>query len=232
MSLILSLETSTSVCSVALHKNGELQGNTTIFGEKTHSHLITVLIENLIKNCGFQLSDLNAIAVGKGPGSYTGLRIGVSTAKGLCFALEKPLIGVNTLEAMAKQVIDYYPDKDAYFCPMIDARRMEVYCGIWDEKMNLIAPTSALILDETSFSEFLDKKDVIFFGNGAEKLKKLLPHQPNARFIDNIHPAATSVGLLASPIFEEKQFEDVAYFEPFYLKDFIGNMLSASEKAK
>ncbi|MBC8109584.1 MAG: tRNA (adenosine(37)-N6)-threonylcarbamoyltransferase complex dimerization subunit type 1 TsaB [Verrucomicrobia bacterium] len=223
-SLILSIETSTPVCSVALHQNGQLLGISEIISQKNHSSLITVLIENLVKNCGFTLADLSAVAVAKGPGSYTGLRIGVSTAKGLCFALKKPLVAVNTLEAMTLQVIDYQPEYGYLFCPMLDARRMEVFCAVFESDLETVLPTSAVIIDENAFAEQLADYQVLFFGNGAEKCRQYAGDWQRATFLNNIHPSAKQVGILATRRFEKQQFEDLAYFEPFYLKEFVGNL--------
>lgn len=219
MAIILSIETSTKVCSVALHKENKLMASKELFLEKSHSGLLSVLINDLLEHCGLTAQDLEAVAVSKGPGSYTGLRIGVSTAKGLCYALDIPLIAVNTLEAMAFGINRFNVGK-ALLCPMIDARRMEVYCLIADPGMNLIETTHAKVLDSTSFSDFLDKQDVLFFGDGAAKCKELLGIYPTAHFLEGVTPSAVNVGFLALDKHEKKDFEDVAYFEPFYLKDF------------
>ena len=221
MSLILSIETSTKVCSVALHQEGKLLAISELYTEKSHSGMLTTLCENVVKNAGFSLKYLDAMAVAKGPGSYTGLRIGVSTAKGFCFALDKPLISINTLEAMAFQVKDFY-DETYLLCPMIDARRMEVYCQIFDNLMNVISETEAKIIDELSFSELLNKQKIVFFGDGSAKCKAEIKHK-NAVFLNTaIHPSARTVGFLATNSFEKSLFENVVTFEPFYLKDFVG----------
>ena len=226
MSLILSIDTSTKVCSVALHQHGKLLAISELYTEKSHSGMLTTLCENVVKNSGFSLNQLDALAVAKGPGSYTGLRIGVSTAKGFCFALDKPLIAVNTLEAMAYQVKGFY-DEAHLLCPMIDARRMEVYCQILDNQMNIIAETEAKIIDELSFSEILTKHKLIFFGDGAAKCQAKISHE-NAIFLHTeIHPSAKTVGLLATNSFEKSLFENVVTFEPFYLKDFVGTQKKA-----
>jgi tRNA threonylcarbamoyladenosine biosynthesis protein TsaB len=221
MSLILSIDTSTKVCSVALHQDGKLLAISELYTEKSHSGMLTTLCENVVKYAGFSLNKLDAFAVAKGPGSYTGLRIGVSTAKGFCFALDKPLIAVNTLEAMAVQVKDFY-DETHLLCPMIDARRMEVYCQVIDNQMNTILETEAKIIDELSFSELLNQKRIVFFGDGAAKCQAEITHK-NAVFLNTeIHPSAKTVGLLATKSFEKSLFENVVTFEPFYLKDFVG----------
>ena len=222
MSLILSLDTSTTVCSVALHRDGAVLACFELFTEKSSSGMLTTLIRNVVHQSGHQLSELDAVAVAKGPGSYTGLRIGVSTAKGLCFALDKPLLAINTLEAMAWQVNGFYPASYA-LCPLLDARRMEVYCAVYDSEGRERMPTSAQIIDGQSFADLLAQQPVVFFGNGAAKCRAVLAHQPNAVFPEQlIHPSARTVGQLAALAYREGRFESVADFEPYYLKDFVG----------
>ncbi len=220
MPLILSIETSTTVCSVALHQGTTLLASSEILIEKSHSKYITVLIEKLFSQSGKNMTDLAAVAVSKGPGSYTGLRIGVSTAKGICYALEKPLIAIDTLKSMAYNV-NLSNVQKALLCPMIDARRMEVYCALYDNELNCKEEVSAKIVDENSFKEILSKHPILFFGDGAQKCKNLFGNNKNAIFIEKIYPSAVSIGELAWKAFAEKNFEDVAYFEPFYLKDFM-----------
>ncbi|MCE7994609.1 MAG: tRNA (adenosine(37)-N6)-threonylcarbamoyltransferase complex dimerization subunit type 1 TsaB [Roseivirga sp.] len=219
MSLILSIETSTNVCSVALTKDGSTLATQKLYLEKSHSTLLTVVIQSLLDHTEVHKEDLSAIAVSKGPGSYTGLRIGVSTAKGLCYALDKPLVAVNTLKAMAQE-LSQYNSKGMLLCPMLDARRMEVYTALFDADLNEIEPTKALILDESSFLETLAENNVLFFGNGSDKLKSLVGENANAHFVENITPSASAVGVLAARALGEGRAVDVAYFEPFYLKDF------------
>jgi tRNA threonylcarbamoyladenosine biosynthesis protein TsaB len=220
MALIVSIETSTTACSVALHQEGKLISEMGLFLEKSHSNYLTLMIEKTVEYAGYSLNEIDAFAVSKGPGSYTGLRIGVSTAKGLCFALDKPLIAINTLEAMALQISPFFDEKHL-FCSLIDARRMEVYCAIFNKKMETISPTQAKIIDETSFKEELSKNKIVFLGNGAEKCKEVIKSE-NIIYLDNIHPNAKEIGFLAIEKHKNKQWEDVAYFEPFYLKDFVG----------
>ncbi|MCU0354396.1 MAG: tRNA (adenosine(37)-N6)-threonylcarbamoyltransferase complex dimerization subunit type 1 TsaB [Cytophagales bacterium] len=222
MSLILSIETSTKVCSVALHQAGLPVAATHFYIEKATAKLVTVAIEEIMANSGHRLADLDAIAVAKGPGSYTGLRIGTATAKGLCFALQKPLVAIGTLEAMAAGVRRFYVGRSHLFCPMIDARRMEVYCALFDDELNLASPVEAKVLDENSFSDFLVDNHVVFFGDGAAKFRpKLLP-SPRVSFIDGVWPSALQVGERAYPLFTKAVFEDVETFEPYYLKEFVG----------
>jgi tRNA threonylcarbamoyladenosine biosynthesis protein TsaB len=225
-SLILSIETSTSVGSVALHKDGVLVTAYELHAEKSHSGALTPMVEQVFKYTGYTMQELDAIAISKGPGSYTGLRIGTSTAKGLCFALDKPLIAINTLEAMAAQVARINPGK-ALFCPMLDARRMEVFCLLARANGQVLEETHPLIVEEGAFAGYLKENEILFFGNGAAKCKPLFASQANALFIDGIYPVASEIGYLASKAFNKGAFEDVAYFEPFYLKDFQGPKLKA-----
>ena len=218
--MILSLDTSTTVCSVALHTlDGALLGSYELFTERTASSRLTVLVQDVVAHTGHTLSDVSAIAVAKGPGSYTGLRIGVSTAKGLCMALDKPLIGINTLVAMTEQVRSFY-ESDTLFCPMIDARRMEVYCAVYGQDGSEIQPTSATILDEASFADLLEANRVIFFGDGADKARPVLT-RATAHFLDvQVRPSARTVGTLAVKAYAAGAFDDLVTFEPYYLKEF------------
>ncbi|GAB2578804.1 tRNA (adenosine(37)-N6)-threonylcarbamoyltransferase complex dimerization subunit type 1 TsaB [Spirosoma areae] len=221
MPLILSLDTSTAACSVALHQDDALLGSYELFTERTSAAMLTTLIDNVVRQTGHELSQLDAVAVAKGPGSYTGLRIGVSTAKGLCFAIDKPLLAVNTLTAMTEQIRAYFP-MGYILCPMIDARRMEVYCALYTPDGHEVQPTSAQIINENSFSEWLTKGPVVFFGDGAAKCRALLCEHPNAIFPDiPVVPSARTVGKLATLAFAKNQVENLAQFEPFYLKDFM-----------
>lgn len=221
MPLILSLDTSTTTCSVALHQDGTLLGCYELFTERTSAAMLTTLIDNVVRHTNHELKQLDAIAVAKGPGSYTGLRIGVSTAKGLCFALDKPLLAINTLRAMTEQIRKFYP-ADHVLCPMIDARRMEVYCAFYATDGGELQSTSAEIIDERSFAEWLVRGPVVFFGDGAAKCRAALGEHANAVFPQQaVTPSARTVGALAMPAFAEAQFENVATFEPFYLKEFM-----------
>lgn len=224
MALILNIETSTKVCSVALGKDGKLIALKESRDENySHSENLTTYIQDVFSQVKSEFKELDAIAVSKGPGSYTGLRIGVSTAKGLCYALDKPLIGIETLKAMAQSHISHLTSHISHlFCPMLDARRMEVYCAVYDLSLNELKKTTAEIIDENSFSDLLEKNSIYFFGDGAEKCKKLLSNNPNAKFIENIFPSAKNMIHFSEEAFKKKKFEDMAYFEPFYLKDFVG----------
>lgn len=221
MALILNLETATTVCSVALAKDNQLLVLKEVNGDYTHAENLTSFVEQATQEAGFSLTDVDAVSVSKGPGSYTGLRIGVSTAKGLCYALDKPLIALNTLEHSAYGCAIKTGEADALFCPMIDARRMEVYCAVYDKLNKVIRSTAAEIIDEHSFHELLKKHRIYFFGDGAEKCKSVLAKHSNAVFIDHLYPSASNMITLSEKSFNAKEFEDIAYFEPFYLKDFV-----------
>ncbi|WP_072401009.1 tRNA (adenosine(37)-N6)-threonylcarbamoyltransferase complex dimerization subunit type 1 TsaB [Flaviramulus basaltis] len=217
MALILNIETATTNCSVSLSKDGK----TLILKEdndKSYSHAerLHVYIGAILNEANVSSKDLDAISVSKGPGSYTGLRIGVSAAKGLCFALDKPLISIATLEALARQV----EANEGVIVTMLDARRMEVYSAIYDSDYNQLRETQAQILDESAFAEYLEKGKVYFIGNGVEKTKSLISH-PNAIFIEDKLPSANEMSLLAYNKYKKSDTEDVAYFEPYYLKDFV-----------
>jgi tRNA threonylcarbamoyladenosine biosynthesis protein TsaB len=225
MSLILGIETATKMCSVAITKDGVLLSIREQSGDYSHSEKLNQFIAEVCEEAKVKLEELDAVAVSKGPGSYTGLRIGVSAAKGLCYGLDKPLIAVDTLKAMVVGVTGSLPIGEgwggALFCPMIDARRMEVYTAIFDEKLNEVESVSAKIIDEHSFQELLQNNNIIFFGDGAEKCKQALGANKNAVFIDKVEPSAQYINQLALTKFKQGIFEDVAYFEPYYLKDFL-----------
>ena len=186
----------------------------------SHAENLVSFCDAVLKSSKFTFQDLNAVAVSKGPGSYTGLRIGVSTAKGFCYALQIPLLSVPTLQHLALQVSTQNKYADALFCPMLDARRLEVYCAFYDAQNREVKETTAEIITENSFSEILETRQVIFFGDGAQKCKLLLQHSSNAIFLDEVFPSAKNMIPLAEKKFELREFENTAYFEPFYLKDF------------
>jgi tRNA threonylcarbamoyladenosine biosynthesis protein TsaB len=225
LSLILNIETATAVCSIALAKDGQLLGVKESNTKNNHSSVLTLFIDDVIKGANVSLSDIEAIAVSEGPGSYTGLRIGVAAAKGLCYALEKPLIGVNTLHAMANGMSHrdslVHPASTTLYCPMIDARRMEVFCAIFDKKGKDVRETRAEIIDESSFLQYLERSKIVFAGDGALKCKSILDKYPNAVFLDDFQPSAKFMIPLSEEKFLKKRFEDLAYFEPYYLKDFV-----------
>lgn len=227
--MILQIETATTSCSVALASDGKVFAFKEINARNIHAEVITVYIDELIAQTNHTYAHLDAIAVSCGPGSYTGLRIGVSTAKGLCFALDKPLISVPTLAAMANGVAQTYTmDKDTLLCPMIDARRMEVYTAVYNVAGEVIKPVAAEIIDGSSFSEILAENKILFFGDGADKCRQALGHNPNAEFLADFENSATHLTQIAADKFARADFEDVAYFEPYYLKDFIAGKRAGS----
>ena len=219
--MILQIQTATTVCSVALANQGQVIAFKEVNERNIHAEAITVFIDEILKNAGVKYHDLDAVAVSSGPGSYTGLRIGVSTAKGLCYALDKPLIAVETLEAMAGGMIATGVDPNTLLCPMIDARRMEVYTALFNAEGKRLKATAAEIIDADSFFEQLKNNKILFFGDGAPKCRAVLGNNPNALFVDDFNNSATHLTQMAYHKFKAGQFEDVAYFEPFYLKDFL-----------
>lgn len=227
MAIILSIETSTKGCSTAIHQDTQLLALSELFHEKSSSGMLTTLIQHVVKVSGLDFQNVDAIAVAKGPGSYTGLRIGVSTAKGLCFTLDKPLLAVNTLQALAWQIHSLAQTVNAseipLLCPMLDARRMEVYCALYRaDTLMQVSPTEAKIIGENSFAEILEKQKIIFFGDGAAKCQAVLGKHLNAVFLkENINPSAKGIGVLAFEAYQNSQFENVADFEPYYLKEFM-----------
>lgn len=222
MPIILCLETSTPVCSVAVvSEKGVLSLVEDLDGNRHASHL-TIFIEQTLKQAGTNLQQLDAVAVSKGPGSYTGLRVGVSTAKGLCYALQKPLLGVPTLHALAYQIVPYaIQHPNALLMPMLDARRMEVYNAAFNTQAQPVIDAQATIIDVSSFESLLNKQPIYFAGPGAKKCSEVIRH-PNAVFINDIHCSAASFQTPALALYQQQQFEDVAYMEPFYLKEFVG----------
>ncbi|WP_200975753.1 tRNA (adenosine(37)-N6)-threonylcarbamoyltransferase complex dimerization subunit type 1 TsaB [Echinicola sp. 20G] len=217
MALILSIDTAVSVCSVSLHRKGQLLGLLELHQENIHAQRLMPAIKTLLDQAGLESKQLDAVAVSEGPGSYTGLRIGVSTAKGFAFAHDIPLVSVGTLDALAMQVKPFL-EGGVFIIPMIDARRMEVYCKVFDGRMSEIESVRPVIVDEGSFEEYLEKGTVYFVGDAVKKVSEVLQH-PNARYL-HLTNSATSVGEIAFHKFEKKEFSDLAYFEPNYLKEF------------
>ena len=211
MPVILNIETSTDVCSVALTCDGQVAFHRENYKPMSHAVSLAGYVQEALAYARDSHLTLDAVAVSRGPGSYTGLRIGVSEAKGVCFGLDVPLIAVDTLAILACAVL-FRPDADesALLCPMIDARRMEVYAAIYDRALQ---PVNA-------YASILDERRVLFFGNGAAKCRPVITH-PNARFIDDVHLLATDMLALSEQAFRAGRFENVAYFEPFYLKEFV-----------
>ena len=217
MSTILHIETSTDVCSVAVSEDGQVIFDQEDHSGPNHAERLGTMVDEALSFTDNHAIPFDAVAVSCGPGSYTGLRIGVSMAKGVCYGRNLKLIAVPTLELLCVPILlREIPEEDALLCPMLDARRMEVYAGIYDRGLKTIRPIQADIVEGETYKEFLDKRPVYFFGNGAQKGKAAINH-PNAHFIENIEP-------LAEKRFLNEQFEDVAYFVPFYLKDFVAKM--------
>ena len=217
MAIILNIETATKNCSVSLSKNGEilivkeLNNDSYSHAEKLHPFIVDILEE-----ASLTLQELDAVAVSKGPGSYTGLRIGVSAAKGICFVIDKPLISIATLTSLSYSVAV----EEGCIIPMLDARRMEVYAAVFDKSHQQVREIKAEIIDENSFLEYLEKGKVTFLGDGAQKCKEVIKHK-NAIFVDEKFPSANEMAALSYDKYQKNDIEDVAYFEPFYLKDFI-----------
>lgn len=223
MSCILHIETSTQVCSVALSEDGQCIFSKTDFEGPSHAVTLGVYVDEALSFADSHAIPLDAVAVSCGPGSYTGLRIGVSMAKGICYGRNLPLIGIPTPEVMCVPLLlDEELPEDALLCPMIDARRMEVYAALYDRALYPVREIEAVIIDESSYEEYLNRGPVYFFGNGAAKCKEKILH-PNARFVEDIHPLAKWMFPLAEKAFARGDFKDVAYFEPFYLKEFVAS---------
>jgi len=225
LALLLLLETATTACSVGISENGKLLAIREINEGFSHAENLTLFCKSVLDEIGFSFDSLDGIVLSKGPGSYTGLRIGSATAKGYCYALSIPLLSVPTLQHMALQISKQGKFKEAFFCPMIDARRMEVYCALYDSANKELMPTEAKIIDENSFSAVLSERVIVFFGDGAHKCKPYFEANKNAIFIDGIFPSAREMAELGEEKFKAKAFEDSAYFEPYYLKDFIAGGL-------
>ena len=223
---LLSIETSTHSFSCALHQNGKLAAIEESVSDQTTASMLAVMLDKLFVDAQIKKNQLNGVAVAAGPGSYTGLRIGVATAKGICYSLGIPLVSVNTLYLMAHQVLKSSPSLlergsgGEVLCPMLDARRMEVYCTLFDKDLHLIEPTQAKVIDEASFSQHLETQQIYFFGEGSDKCREIIKH-PNAKFISGIKPSAVTLGAIGFQKFSNSEFEDLEHFEPFYLKDFI-----------
>lgn len=226
--IILQIETATSVCSVAVSRSGETIAKAELDEPNVHASKLTRLIEQVMFDSDLQLSDLNAVAVSKGPGSYTGLRIGVSTAKGLCYGLEVPLIAIDSLYSLANGYIteNTVPD-NALIYPMIDARRLEVYTAVFGKSLDggsgldLMQATRAQIIDSTFFDEVSSDTPIILFGDGADKFIDIFAAKVNVQIVPHFRQSASFLSKLAYEAYCDGQFEDVAYFEPFYLKDFV-----------
>jgi tRNA threonylcarbamoyladenosine biosynthesis protein TsaB len=217
MTFILNIETATKNCSVSIAKNGEVVVVKELNDlNYSHAEKLHPFIEEVLKEAKIEIQTLAAVAVSKGPGSYTGLRIGVSAAKGICFSIDTPLISIDTLTSLATSITVV----EGVLVPMLDARRMEVYSAIFSSDYQQTRKIEAQIIDENSFSEVLEKGKVTFLGDGAAKCSEVITHK-NAFFVDDKFPSAKEMATLSFEKFKKNEFEDVAYFEPFYLKDFI-----------
>ena len=225
MSCILNIETSTDVCSVAISDSGQVIFNKENHSGPNHAVKLGVYVDEALDFLDSHGLPLEAVAVSCGPGSYTGLRIGVSMAKGICYGRGVKLIAVPTLELMAVPVLlgEHPEEEDALIVPMLDARRMEVYAEVLDRALKVVRPIQADIVDADTYKEYLDQHHVYFFGNGAAKCMETINH-PNAHLVEGIEPLAKNMAPLAEKRFAEGKFEDVAYFVPFYLKDFVAKM--------
>ena len=224
MATILNIETSTDVCSVALTSEGQVLDHRENYEGQTHATLLSQYVKDMLDYAHSREMKLDAVAVSQGPGSYTGLRIGVSTAKGICYAADLPLMAIDTLEAMAhgmKEKLGSQIEPHDLLIPMIDARRMEVYASVFDANLQRINDTAAMVIDEHTFDELGKDHRLWLFGDGAPKLSKLFENQQNINIIDGFKPSAAYMRTLAEQALQKQQFVDVAYFEPFYLKDFI-----------
>ena len=223
MPCILHIETSTEACSVAVSEDGLAEFKVEDLQGPSHAVQLGVFIDEALSFVDSHAMPLDAVAVSCGPGSYTGLRIGVSMAKGICYGRNLPLIALPTLEVMCVPVLlQQELPEDALLCPMIDARRMEVYAAIYDRSLNVVRDISADVIEENSYLEFLEEHPVYFFGNGASKCREKITHS-HAKFIENIRPLARWMFPLAEKAYAKKDFKDVAYFEPFYLKEFVAS---------
>ena len=220
MANILNIETSTDVCSVALTCDGEVLEHHENYEGQNHAQVLSSFIESVMKYATSREIKLDAVAVSLGPGSYTGLRIGLSEAKGLCFGLNVPLIGINTLKLLTVEVMfRHFFEEEIYFAPMIDARRKEVYTAVYDNALREVMPAQPLILDENSYAEFLATHKVAFFGNGSDKARDIISHQ-NAIFFEGVKPVALTMLALAEKAVRENDYIDVAYSTPLYLKEY------------
>lgn len=222
MSCILNIETSTNVCSVALSQDGVCLHEELDLKGPSHAQVLAGFVKETVSFADSHAIPIDAVAVSKGPGSYTGLRIGVSEAKGVAYGRDAHLLSVPTLKLLTVPILlghDELPD-DALLCPMIDARRMEVYCALYNRALHEVLPTQALVVDENSFKEQLDQHPIYFMGNGADKCAEVIKH-PNAHFVKGIVPRAKNMVPLAEMAMAREEFEDVAYFEPYYLKEFV-----------
>lgn len=222
---IINIETATNICSVAIAEKGEVIFERNAFDGPSHASLLGVFVKETVDESQSQGLSIDAVAVSSGPGSYTGLRIGVSMAKGLCFGWNVPLIGIPTLDIIAARAIRLHApvSSDDLYCAMLDARRMEVYAAIYDGSLRKVRDTEAVIVTADAYASLLERHTVYFFGNGAAKCKEVI-QSPRAVFMDNMYPLAGEMAAGSEQAYVEKRFEDMAYFEPFYLKEFVATV--------
>jgi tRNA threonylcarbamoyladenosine biosynthesis protein TsaB len=219
--VILHIETATSNCSVSVSDKEQILASFELNEGYTHAENLHPFIEQALQKANLKPAQLNAVAVSAGPGSYTGLRIGLSAAKGLCYALNIPLISVNTLQNLSAGAIKLISEKNVILCPMLDARRMEVYTGMYDDQLNEISRTEARIMDENSVQDLDIGKSIYFFGDGMPKCREILQKITGAKFLEDLIPSSTTMLNLALLKYKQQHFEDIAYFEPLYLKEYF-----------
>lgn len=222
MALIVNIDTATETAHVSIAEDGKILHSLINDVQKDHAAFLQPALEQLIKNTGIGFSDIDAVAFTAGPGSYTGLRVGMASAKGLCYALNKPLIAISTLKVMAKAAVEQGDDSSVLFCPMIDARRMEVFTAIYNNALTEVLPPCALVLDENSYFNYLQKNKIVFFGNGMQKWRATI--QNNHALFTQVINLPVALAALSYEYFQKTEFADLAYAEPFYIKEFISNM--------
>ena len=219
MGLILCIESSESICSVSLAKEGNVQAYEFVEEPNGHSKHLATLISSITSKNELSLNDLDAVAISGGPGSYTGLRIGAVMAKGICYGLNVPLIALDTLAIMAYQFLNINPfEAGTLLAPCVDARRMEVYTGVFDQSLGVVLLGQPMVIDEKSFSELLDLNEIVFFGSGANKMQEVVQHGKANYYVNPVHPTAEFMGQLAEEKYQQQEFEDIAYYNPNYLK--------------
>ncbi|MDZ4667575.1 MAG: tRNA (adenosine(37)-N6)-threonylcarbamoyltransferase complex dimerization subunit type 1 TsaB [bacterium] len=221
MTLIIGIETATEICSVAIGLNGKCIAKINHPQPNAHASHLHAMVKEILQENKYTLAQLDAIAVSIGPGSYTGLRVGVSAAKGFAYALKIPVIAINTLHSLAAHFLHQFPNNESLLVPFIDARRMEVYSAVFDSNLQFLEETKAKIINENALSEWLNQNKIAVFGNGAEKCMNVIKH-PNATYYPEIHCDSEGLLGLAQIAFDQNKFADLAYFEPYYLKDFVG----------
>lgn len=222
MAFIINIDTATETAHVSITKDGKILNCLINDVQKDHAAFLQPALEELINNAGIDFSDIDAVAFTAGPGSYTGLRVGMASAKGLCYALNKPLIAISTLKVMAKAALNQSDDSSVLFCPMIDARRMEVFTAIYKKDLTEVLPPCALVLDENAYHSYLQKNKIVFFGNGMPKWRTTI--QSNHALFTEIINLPEALAALSYEYFQKREFADLAYAEPFYIKEFISNM--------